>query len=110
MSEKIQEQAKLGAVIKTLRTISGMTRKELAKRADISENYVVGIEEGRNSPSQKTFEKIAKALQISPASLSMFEDEPDEVIELGYREEVVPSKYRQGIFNLLKRIERFAEG
>ena len=44
----------------------GLSNKELARMADISESYLVNILSGKIKPSQQTLQKVADALQLSP--------------------------------------------
>ena len=50
--------------IKELRIQKGLTRKELAKKADISISWLKHIENGENLPSIRTLAKIAEALEV----------------------------------------------
>ena len=57
----------LGARIRTLRKSKEpkMTSTDLAKRADISQSYVIEIESGKKNPSLEVLSRIARALDIS---------------------------------------------
>lgn len=57
--------------IKMRRHDLGMTQKELAKRAQISQSTVTQIESGKKSPSIKTLCTVAKALKLEPHQLLM---------------------------------------
>jgi len=63
----------LGAAIKKVRTIRGMTQIELAKAAGLSDGgkSLALIEQGRRSVSIETLNMIADALKIPPACLTV---------------------------------------
>lgn len=54
----------VGERIKELRIKHGLTQKQLAEKAEISNSYLCDIEVGRTNPSLKTLEKICKAFKI----------------------------------------------
>lgn len=56
---------KLGEKIKKLRQLRGLTQKELAKRAGLSELSIVLYEKGNRRPRVDVIAKIAKALDVS---------------------------------------------
>lgn len=51
--------------IKELRIQKGLTRKELARRAGVSESWLKHIENGQNLPSIRTLARIAEVLEVS---------------------------------------------
>ena len=57
----------VGARIRTLRKSKTpkMTSIDLAKKADISQSYVIEIESGKKNPSLEVLSRIARALDIS---------------------------------------------
>ena len=67
------EKASLGAAIKHVRTVRGMTQIELAKAAGLSDGgkSLAMIEQGRRSVSIETLNAIAEALAIPPACLTV---------------------------------------
>jgi len=60
--------------------LMGLTNKELARMADISESYLVNILSGKIKPSQETLQKVADALKLKveevqePISNKLLED------------------------------------
>jgi len=58
----------------------GLSNKELARMADISESYLVNILSGKIKPSQETLQKVADALKLKveevqePISNKLLED------------------------------------
>ncbi len=59
----------LGRKIKSFRKRLGMTQEELAERVNLTSTYIGFIEQGRNAPSIKTANKIAKELKVSLSDL-----------------------------------------
>ncbi len=58
-----------GAAVRSWRTHLNLSQEELAERADLHPTYVGGIERGVCNPSLASIKKLARALQISTASL-----------------------------------------
>jgi transcriptional regulator with XRE-family HTH domain len=59
--------------IKERREELGLTQKELAEKAGITQSFLCDIEQGRSKPSIDTAVKIADALNIS--DIKFFETE-----------------------------------
>ncbi len=59
--------------IKDRREQLGISQKELAERAKISQSFLCDIEQGRCKPSINTALKIAKALDVD--NIKFFEEE-----------------------------------
>lgn len=59
----------LGRAIAVQRTHLGVSRKELSVSAGISYPFISEIENGKKRASAESLEKIAKALNLSPAAL-----------------------------------------
>lgn len=59
--------------IKEKREELGLTQKELAEKAGITQSFLCDIEQGRSKPSIDTAVKIADALNIS--DIKFFETE-----------------------------------
>jgi XRE family aerobic/anaerobic benzoate catabolism transcriptional regulator len=60
----------LGERIRSLRAQRGMTRKGVARRADISERYLANLEYGTANPSILLLQQVAIALDCSLAELT----------------------------------------
>lgn len=60
---------KLGELVRQKRRESGMTQKELAEKAGITDGYVARIEIGYQKPGVRTIVKIADILQIDRMEL-----------------------------------------
>lgn len=73
----------VGENIRRLRTDSALSQRALARKAGISSQYLSDIEVGRTSPSLKSLEKIAVALQVPPGRLLQDRDPvSSEVVEI----------------------------
>ena len=59
----------IGARIAALRGERGWTARQLARKADLADESVISIEEGRGNPTVKTLEKIAEALGVGVGDL-----------------------------------------
>ncbi|WP_041274466.1 helix-turn-helix domain-containing protein [Desulforamulus reducens] len=55
--------------LKRLREKFGMSQAELADKAGISQPFIGAIESGRKSPTLRTLEKLANAMDISVLEL-----------------------------------------
>jgi transcriptional regulator with XRE-family HTH domain len=62
-------QQSLGAVIRRARRERGLTLKELAERAALSEIYMREIEHGKKYPSARVLESIADAMDLDLADM-----------------------------------------
>ena len=70
---KIQRKGGDTVNIKERREQLGVSQKELAEKADISQSFLCDIEQGRSKPSIDTAVKLADALGIS--DIKFFETE-----------------------------------
>jgi transcriptional regulator with XRE-family HTH domain len=52
-----------------VRRQAGLSQEQLAFRAGVTRNYVGGLERGEKSPTLRTLDKLAEALDISPLDL-----------------------------------------
>ncbi|RVA05348.1 helix-turn-helix transcriptional regulator [Mesorhizobium sp. M7A.F.Ca.US.001.02.1.1] len=52
-----------------LRLAAQLTQEQVAERADISQQYISGLERGQRNPSVETVLKIAQALGVSHVDL-----------------------------------------
>jgi transcriptional regulator with XRE-family HTH domain len=59
----------LGKAIRARRASLGISQEELANRAGLHQTYVSDVERGQRNPSLSTVEKLARALEVSIASL-----------------------------------------
>ncbi|MBZ9679618.1 MULTISPECIES: helix-turn-helix domain-containing protein [unclassified Mesorhizobium] len=52
-----------------LRAASGLTQEQVAERANVSQQYVSGLERGERNPTIETLQAIASALGVSHVEL-----------------------------------------
>src|SRR3954464_13455734 len=68
--------AQLGERVRRLRARGGLTRRELAKEAGVSERHLANLETGVGNPSVQILRRVAQALNCNIAEL--VGDEGDE--------------------------------
>lgn len=73
----MEPQALFGSRIRSIREAANVSREIVAERAKISANYLGEIERGEKWPTANMIERIASALEVSPAAL--FDYEPEEI-------------------------------
>ena len=61
----------ISKALKLCRTQKGMSKTELAEKADLSISYLSLLEQGKRDPNLSTIDKLCVALSI-PASIFMF--------------------------------------
>ena len=72
MLKKDQALVKLGSKIAEFRKEKGFSQEELGFRISRARNYIGCIERGEKSPSIKTLQKLAKALDVKVKDLIEF--------------------------------------
>jgi transcriptional regulator with XRE-family HTH domain len=60
---------RLGMRLKKLRNARGMSQDALAKKTNITREYVNKLEAGRYDPTMSVVQRLAKALKVSVAEL-----------------------------------------
>lgn len=63
----------IGETIKTLRKSKGLTQKELAEKANISQNAIYNYENGKSVPNAKILKKIEDALETNLTTIRLLE-------------------------------------
>jgi CheY-like chemotaxis protein/DNA-binding XRE family transcriptional regulator len=61
--------SRFGASVRNLRRRRGISQEALAERADLHRTYLAGIEGGARNVTLRVVEKLARALQVSAATL-----------------------------------------
>ena len=61
--------SQLGPYVRELRERSGLTKLALARRADVSDGYIVAIENHGAIPSERVLRRLAAALDVMPELL-----------------------------------------
>lgn len=64
---------KIGKTIKLIRTLKGIKQKELAKKINITHNYLSAVENDKKEPSLVLLNKLSKFLEV-PLSLLFIEN------------------------------------
>jgi transcriptional regulator with XRE-family HTH domain len=59
----------MGKKLRKLRRKAGMSQAALAKAAQISEGYLLRLEDGRQDPTLGVLERLAKALGVKVRTL-----------------------------------------
>lgn len=72
MDKKDRILVKLGLKIAEYRKVKGLSQEELGFLIRSARNYIGCIERGEKSPSIKTLQKIAKALDVKVKDLIEF--------------------------------------
>ena len=67
---------KMGAEIRRLREVRGISLRELGRRAEVSPSFLSEIEGGRSYPSESVLERFAEALKVSAAGLRSLDTRP----------------------------------
>lgn len=74
VSEFAPHNVRVGATIKQMRLMRGMTQDQLANSSLLSRAYLANVEAGRKRASQKAIARIAEALHVPQISII----QPDE--------------------------------
>jgi transcriptional regulator with XRE-family HTH domain len=73
----MERQALFGSRIRAIREAKNLSREAAAERAGINPNYLGELERGEKWPKIEMMERVAGALEVSPAAF--FEYEAEEV-------------------------------
>ena len=63
------ELIRVGATVRQMREMRGMTQEDLSRTAVLSRPYVANIEAGRAKPSARAVARIADALSVPQISI-----------------------------------------
>jgi transcriptional regulator with XRE-family HTH domain len=66
-----------GERVRVLRQARGLSQEALALAAGLDRTYIGGVERGERNISLLNIQKIAQALNVSPADLLKFEQEAE---------------------------------
>ena len=66
-----------GEHVRVLRQARGLSQEALALAAGLDRTYIGGVERGERNISLLNIQKIAQALDVSPADLLKFEQETE---------------------------------
>jgi two-component system, response regulator len=68
--------SRFGASVRSLRYRLGISQEVLAERAGLHRTYIAGIEGGTRNVTLKSLDKLARALQVTPATLLLQLSDP----------------------------------
>jgi len=71
----------LGQKIEKLRKLRGFTQTQLAQKMDMTPHHLSRWENDRIRPRDKTLEKLAQALEVSPDELAVPQANPSELAQ-----------------------------
>ena len=71
---------RFGASVRRLRFLLGLSQEELAERANLHRTYIAGIETGARNLTLKSIDKLARALQVSVATLLLNSNQLGEIL------------------------------
>jgi len=74
--------SRFGAAVKSLRHGLGLSQEALAERAELHRTYIADVEGGTRNVTLKTMERLARALEVSIATLLVQACEPAGPAEL----------------------------
>ena len=63
------EVLQFGKKLREIRLKKKLSQGDIARILGVHRSYISGLERGRRNPSLLTFQKVAKALNISPKEL-----------------------------------------
>ena len=93
----------LGKRIREIRILNNMTQEELSELTDIGTSSISKIESGYFHPTDENFEKIAKALNIEPYKLYMFNHQKN-ILDLKHELQSIINKASDDEIRLIYRI------
>jgi CheY-like chemotaxis protein/DNA-binding XRE family transcriptional regulator len=89
--EEPQILSRFGASVRSFRHRLGISQEALAERADLHRTYIAGIEGGARNITLKSIDKLARALQVSTATLLSHSAESNR--RAGLNDEYATGKY-----------------
>ena len=103
----LEIQNRLGENIKRVRKSKKLTQFELAEKANVSEDTIKSLEQGRTWCSDKTLSQITEALEIDVVKLFMpigmsFKNNKENVVQL---KSAIADNVRDYINEILKDFE-----
>jgi len=92
----------VGARLKLVREQNGFSQRELAKRANVTHSSISMIEQGQNSPSISSLEKILSGIPMTVAQF--FICDPSDASQVVYRSIELISRQQQDIAVIIQDI------
>ena len=69
LREPDPEALRIGATIREMRVMRGMSQDDLSRAATVSRSYIANAEVGRYRPSERVIARIAAALHVPQISI-----------------------------------------
>jgi transcriptional regulator with XRE-family HTH domain len=99
----MEQQALFGSRIRALREAKNLSREVVAEKADINSNYLGELERGEKWPKIEMMERVAAALEVSPAAFFEYEaEEVDNNILLSKLQSLLSSRSREELRQALR--------
>ena len=91
----------INETLKMLRSIYGMTGRELAQYLEISASYLSEIENGKKAPAFNLLEKYSDVFDLKLSTLILFTEEQNSIVH----EATAKTKTRDLLFRFMKFID-----
>lgn len=96
----------INETLKMLRTINGVTGKELSTELGISASYLSEIENGKKAPPFDLLERYAKYFKVKLSTLVLFaEEQEDNQVKVSAK-----TKTRDTLFRFMKFLDKIETG
>lgn len=99
-----------GREVRRRRRAQGMTLPALAAKAQLTPNFIGGIENGHRDPSLNSMEKLAAGLGVPLGELLGAPELPADAIEAARVLSALPFEVREPIVGALRALAGWAEG
>jgi transcriptional regulator with XRE-family HTH domain len=67
-------EMRIGEALRMMRTINGLTQKEMAKALELSDSYVSELERDNRDPSLSVLQRYADYFQVPVSSILLFSE------------------------------------
>ncbi|HWV16419.1 MAG TPA: helix-turn-helix domain-containing protein [Cellvibrio sp.] len=91
--DESEGRLEVGARLKVVREQNGLSQRELAKRSSVTHSSISMIEQGQNSPSVSSLEKILSGIPMTLAQF--FICDPDNASQVVYRSSELIGQQKQ---------------
>ncbi len=99
----MERQVLFGSRIRALREAKNLSREVVAERAGINPNYLGELERGEKWPKIEMMERVAAALEVSPAAFFEYEaEEVDNSILLSKLQNLLSTRNREQLQQALR--------
>ena len=69
----------LGSAVKLIRTANGVKQRDLAKKVNVTANYLSLVEAGKREPSISFLKMLAKELKVPIAMFFLWQEPPSSI-------------------------------